>query len=140
MVYSGFSGTKESTLATLETFAADGYVAMSFDMHQHGERMVDADTETLVTRVRSNLRKFFWEILAQSASEFTVLIDWAVETLGVEPQVAVGGQSAGGDAALAATGLDDRIVCCVTSVSTPVSSLNHLDTIVISLHLRSRWP
>ena len=92
---SGFSGTKESTINRLETFAADGFVAMSFDMAEHGERMVDADSTTFVTRVRSNLRKFFWEILAQSAGEFTVVIDWAVETLSVEPHVAVGGQSAG---------------------------------------------
>lgn len=118
---SGFSGTKESTLGQLEAFAADGFVAMSFDMPEHGERLIDADAQALATRVRSNLRTFFWAILAQSAADFSALIDWAVETLGVEPRVAVGGQSAGGDAAVAATGLDDRIACCVTSVSTPVS-------------------
>ena len=50
---SGFSGTKESTLSTLETFAADGYLAMSFDMPEHGERLVDADAAALGKRVRS---------------------------------------------------------------------------------------
>ena len=29
-------------------------------------------------RVRSNLRKFFWEILAQAAQDFSTLIDWAI--------------------------------------------------------------
>ena len=124
----GFSGTKESVLPRLEDLAADGFTALSFDMAQHGERLVDADgarpatspplplfprpsfhfppcaAETFVLRVRSNLRKYFWEILAQSAEEIPSLIDWAIETLGCEPLVGVGGQSAGGDTALAAAG------------------------------------
>lgn len=115
----GFSGTKESQLPQLQDLAADGFVAMSFDMAQHGERLVDADAEALVTRVRSNLRTYFWEILDQSAREFTTLIDWAVAELGVEPVVAVGGNSAGGDTALAAAGLDPRIAAVATCVATP---------------------
>ena len=37
-----------------------------------------------MTWVSSNLRKFFWEILAQAAQDFSTLIDWAIETLGVD--------------------------------------------------------
>jgi dienelactone hydrolase len=54
------------------------------------------------------------------AREFSIVIDWAIEALGVDPlAVAVGGNSAGGDAAVAAAGLDSRVVAVAAIVSTP---------------------
>jgi dienelactone hydrolase len=116
----GFSGAKEAVLPRLQDLAADGFVALCFDAPDHGERLVDADAQALGRRVRSNLRKYFWEILRDHAREFSIVIDWAIEALGVDPlHVAVGGNSAGGDAAVAAAGLDRRITAVATIVSTP---------------------
>eukprot|EP01052_Picozoa_sp_SAG31_P042171 SAG31_NODE_6609_length_1953_cov_1.911543_2_plen_276_part_00 len=116
----GFSGAKEAVLPRLQHLADDGFVAVCFDAPDHVERLVDADAQALGRRVRSNLRKYFWEILRDHAREFSIVIDWAVETLDVDPRaVAVGGNSAGGDAAVAAAGLDSRITAVATIVSTP---------------------
>jgi dienelactone hydrolase len=77
-------------------------------------------TGTCTTHRPRTTRRYFWEILRDHAREFSVVIDWAIEALGVDPlAVAVGGNSAGGDAAVAAAGMDSRIVAVATIVSTP---------------------
>lgn len=114
----GFSGDKNSVRPQLEALAARGFVALSFDPYQHGERTTESRAD-LATRVRGNIRRFFWPILAQTAEEVPMIIDWAVQHLGVEPNVAMGGTSMGGDISVAAAGVDARIRAVSAIVGTP---------------------
>jgi dienelactone hydrolase len=114
----GFSGSKESVEGHLKTFAQRGYVAMSFDPYQHGDRRIEPNPQ-LSTRVRGNIRKYFWPILAKSAEEYPQLIDWAIKTYGVRKDVAVGGISMGGDISVTAANVDPRITAVSACVATP---------------------
>ena len=97
----GFSGTKEKMEPYLADLAAAGFVALGYDPHQHGERMIETLDE-LRARIKGNIRRHFWPILARTAEDVTQVIDWAVERLGVGARVGMGGISAGGDASVAA--------------------------------------
>ncbi|NBV21781.1 MAG: hypothetical protein EBS05_07645 [Proteobacteria bacterium] len=114
----GFSGQKESVEGQLREFAKKGFVALSFDPFQHGERRIETKEE-LVKRVRGNIRRFFWPILARSAEETPDVIDWAIKTLGVRNEVGMGGISMGGDISVAAASVDQRIVAVSACVATP---------------------
>jgi uncharacterized protein len=114
----GFSGSKESVESHLRDLAREGFVALSFDPHQHGERRIEPQPE-LVSRVRGNIRRYFWPILARSAEEVPALIDWAVRELGVRPEVGIGGISMGGDIAVAAAAVDHRLRAVSACVATP---------------------
>ena len=114
----GFSGQKESVEGHLRAFAAKGFVALSFDPYQHGERRIESKEE-LVKRVRGNIRRFFWRILAKSAEETPQVIDWAIKTLGVRGEVGLGGISMGGDISVAAAGVDQRITAVSACIATP---------------------
>lgn len=114
----GFSGQKESVEAQLREFARRGFVALSFDPHQHGERRIEP-REELVKRVRGNIRRFFWPILAKSAEETPQVIDWAIKHLGVRREVGIGGISMGGDISVAAASVDQRIIVVSACVATP---------------------
>jgi uncharacterized protein len=113
----GFSGSKESVQNNLLDLAAAGFVGLSFDPAQHGERRHES-VEELRARVRGNIRRYFWPILAQTAEETPRIIDWAVQTLGVASAVGMGGISMGGDIAVAAAGVDLRITAVVACVAT----------------------
>lgn len=114
----GFGGTKESTLSELQDLADRGFVALSFDPFEHGERGT-APVDNLRARVRGNIRRHFWPILGQTAEDASRVIDWTVPILGVEPEVGMGGISMGGDIAVAAAGMDHRIVCAAACIATP---------------------
>jgi dienelactone hydrolase len=113
----GFSGSKEGVESNLLDLAAAGFVGLSFDPYQHGERRVES-LEALRERVRGNIRRYFWPILAQTAEETPAIIDWAKQTLGVNPQVGMGGISMGGDISVAAAGVDRRIVAVAACIAT----------------------
>ena len=112
----GFSGSKESVEAQLNDLAEDGFVALSFDPYQHGERRVESQAE-LGARVVGNIRRHFWPILAQTADETLRIIDWAQAELGAE-SVCIGGISMGGDISIAAAGADSRISCVAACIAT----------------------
>lgn len=113
----GFGGTKESVEPQLRELAQHGFVALSYDPYQHGERGVESRDE-LVSRIISNIRRHFWPILTHTAEEVPRIIDWAVNELGVEEQVCMGGISMGGDISVAATGVDQRIACVSACIAT----------------------
>ena len=113
----GFSGSKEGVQNYLLDLAAAGFVGLSFDPCQHGERRSES-VEALRARVRGNIRRYFWPILAQTAEETPQIIDWAVHTLGVAPLVGMGGISMGGDIAVAAAGVDQRIRAVAACIAT----------------------
>lgn len=102
----------------LSALAAAGFVALSFDPVQHGERRVETQ-EQLRARVRGNIRRYFWPILAQTAEETPTVIDWAIAHLGVAETVGMGGISMGGDIAIAATAVDPRIRVVAAAIATP---------------------
>ena len=114
----GFSGQKESVESQLREFANKGFVALSFDPYQHGERRIESNEE-LVKRVRGNIRRNFWPILAKTAEETPKVIDWAIKTLGVRREAGIGGISMGGDISVAAAGVDPRIIVVSACVATP---------------------
>jgi uncharacterized protein len=114
----GFSGSKEGVKPQLDALANRGFIALSFDPFEHGERTKEARGD-LATRVRGNIRRFFWPILAYTAEEVPMVIDWAVNQLGVQQQVGMGGVSMGGDISVAAAGVDWRIRAVAAVVATP---------------------
>lgn len=114
----GFSGSKESVEPHLKFFAKQGFVALSFDPYQHGERRIEPN-EQLSKRVRGNIRKYFWPILAKTAEETPKVIDWAIKTLKVKKNVGMGGISMGGDISVAAASVDKRIKAVSACVATP---------------------
>ena len=114
----GFSGTKEAMQPYLVDLAAAGFVALSFDPYQHGERRIESLDE-LRQRVRGNIRRYFWPILARTAEDVPRVIDWAVRHLGVAEVAGMGGISAGGDTSVAATAVDPRIAVVAAAIATP---------------------
>jgi uncharacterized protein len=115
----GFGGDKDSCRPHLESLAALGFTALAFDPYQHGQRLV-ADAEELRQRIRSNIRRYFWPILARTSKEVPGVIDWALQHLDIDKQeIGIGGISMGGDISVAAAGLDRRIVLAIPWVATP---------------------
>ena len=116
-----FSGTKESTVPLLQDLAAKGFVALSFDAWQHGERGTETQQE-ISDRVFGNFihhMQHLWPILGQTTLDTLRVIDWAMSSLNVEPYVSMGGLSMGGDISVAAAGVDHRIKRVVAVVATP---------------------
>lgn len=114
----GFTGCKEEMEPYLRELAQRGFHALSFDPWQHGERSKE-DKESLQKRVFGNYRRHMWPIFGYTALEILRIIDWAVREWGVEKEIRVGGISMGGVAAVAAAGIDSRIVCAAVSGSSP---------------------
>ena len=114
----GFSGTKEAMRPYLVDLAAAGFVALSFDPYQHGERRIESLDE-LRERVRGNIRRYFWPILARTAEDVPRVVDWAVRHLGVAAVAGMGGISAGGDTSVAAAAVDPRIAVVAAAIATP---------------------
>jgi dienelactone hydrolase len=114
-----FTGSKEKIVPQLEELAADGFVAMSFDPWQHGERGTGESPHEMVERVFAAYRRRMWPILGQTTLDVLRVIDWAVDTLAVESSIRVGGLSMGGDIAVAAAGIDRRIQRVAAVVATP---------------------
>lgn len=113
----GLSGM-EATEPVLERLAGEGYLAVSFDSWGRGSRCREP-LETLMPRVWANFPLVAWPLYANGALEVLRVADWAARTFDVAPRYAVGGNSAGGDIAVAAAGLDPRIACVATTVATP---------------------
>ncbi len=114
----GFSGHKEAMIPYLQELAQASFVAVSFDPFEHGARRVESQ-EALRSRVVGNIRRWFWPILHQTATEVSQVIDWSVERLHVKPGCGVGGISMGGDISIAAAGKDRRIVAVAAGIATP---------------------
>jgi dienelactone hydrolase len=112
-----FSGSKEQLVPVLEDLARAGFLALSFDPWQHGERGTET-REEMVGRVFGAFRRHMWPILGQTTLDALRVIDWAVSTLGAEV-IRAGGLSMGGDIAVAVAGLDRRVRRVAAVVATP---------------------
>ena len=113
-----FGGSKEQVLDQLQDLASRGFVGMSFDPPEHGERGAESPKE-LFTRVFSSFRRYMWPILGQTTLDCLRVIEWATSSLEVDSRIRLGGLSMGGDVAVAAAGLEGRVGRVVSVVATP---------------------
>jgi dienelactone hydrolase len=114
----GLTGGKESTLPYLTDLANAGFVALSFDNWEHGERTRMTGGQ-VGARTFGNFRRYMWVNIGQTALDMLRVIDWAIATLGVERRVCAGGLSMGGDISVTAAGIDPRIRRVAAVVATP---------------------
>lgn len=113
-----FGQVKEDTKPVLDRLAEKGFLAVSLDTWQQGERGRESRDE-LATRVFGNFYREMWPMLGQTALDVSRVIDWALAEFNLAVPVFVGGLSMGGDIAIAAAGLDFRISNVVAVGSTP---------------------
>jgi len=114
----GLSGAKESTLPYLTDLVEAGWVALSFDNWEHGER-TSLTSEQIVQRAFGNFRRYMWVNIGQTALDALRVIDWAIANLDVETRVCMGGLSMGGDISITAAGIEQRIRRVGAVVATP---------------------
>jgi uncharacterized protein len=112
------TGNKERMRPYLITLAASGFVAVSFDAFQHGERGSEPP-EQFISRIAGNYRRHYWPIIGQTILDATRIIDWATANLNVFSDALMGGISMGGDVAIATSGVDRRIKRVAAMIATP---------------------
>jgi dienelactone hydrolase len=110
--------SKEGVAPFLDDLAGAGFVAVSFDLWQHGERGTEPPEE-IRARVFGAYRRFKWPILGQTTLDALRVIDWAFDSLGAGPSVVAGGISLGGEAAVALAGIDHRVERVAAIVASP---------------------
>lgn len=111
------TGVKEDCIPVLRRLAGAGYLAISLDPWQHGERGQETP-EQIAARVFADFRNQMWPILGHTTLDAKRVIDWAVTDL-AQPDVVAGGVSMGGDVAVALAGIDTRIRRVAAIVATP---------------------
>jgi dienelactone hydrolase len=121
----GFTDGKESVREALRDLAAAGFVALSFDPVDHGERghrsereITDPSDGRFRNASDGRIYRHFWSTLAETAEEVPTIVDWAEATLGVAPAIGIGGKSMGGDIAVTAAGLESRIAVVAACIAT----------------------
>lgn len=112
------SRTARDLIPFLRELAGAGFVAVSFDAWQHGERG-DESGEQIIERVFGNFRRHMWPVLGQTTLDCLRVIDWAIGELAAGPEVVAGGVSMGGDVAVALGGIDRRVSRVAAIVATP---------------------
>lgn len=112
------SRAKDDVLPFLQELAGVGFVAVSLDPWQHGERATESE-EQIMERVFGNFRRHMWPILGQTTLDSLRVLDWATTNLGSGPEVVAGGVSMGGDVAVALAGIDKRVTRVASIVATP---------------------
>ncbi len=113
----GFTGSKERTVRKLHTLAKKGYLAISFDVYDHGERSIKG--EDIQERVFANFRSEMWPIIGGSSEDAIKVLDWSEKKFDISNKICMGGFSMGGDIAVVVAGMDKRINCVAAVVSTP---------------------
>jgi dienelactone hydrolase len=102
----------------LEQLAGAGFVAVSFDPWQHGERGTES-AEEIRQRVFGAYRRHKWPILGLTTLDALRVIDWTFETLGAGPVLVAGGISMGGEVAATLAGIDRRVAAVAAIGSSP---------------------
>ncbi len=111
-------GNKETGIHELQQLASAGYVALSLDPWQHGDR-TGTKNPSIRTRVFKDFRAIMWPILGITTLDTYRIIDWAIRTYNLKGNVVAGGVSMGGDIAIALAGIDQRISKVAAIASTP---------------------
>lgn len=116
----GLTGSKDQMVPFLQDLARSGFLALSFDPWQHGERGKET-SQQIGTRVMGNFRYFMWPILGQTTLDTLRIIDWAFARFSemLISSVVMGGTSMGGDISVAAAALDARIRRVSAIIATP---------------------
>ena len=112
------SRTKEDAIPFLQDLAGAGFVAVSFDAWQHGQRGTES-RDHILERVFGGFRRHMWPILGQTTLDALRVVDWAIAELEASPEVVAGGVSMGGDVAVALAGVDKRVMRVASIVATP---------------------
>jgi dienelactone hydrolase len=112
------SGSKEAVEPQLARLAESGFVAVSFDAWQHGERTAESQQE-LLDRCFGGFRREVWPILGHSTLDALRVADWALARYELAPDYVAGGISMGGDLAVALAGIDPRVTRVAPIVATP---------------------
>jgi dienelactone hydrolase len=115
----GGTGTKEDTRPYLQQLASAGFLTISFDPWQHGERGAGETPEKMFAIAMGDFPNTIWPILGQSSLDVLKVIDWAFTEYAITPPVCIGGLSLGGDIAVAAAGIDSRIGVVSSINATP---------------------
>jgi dienelactone hydrolase len=110
------SGDKEACVPYLRRLAVAGFVAVSLDPWQHGER---ASGTEVATRVFAEFRREMWPILGHTILDALRVVDWATRTFDTGSDLVAGGVSMGGDIAVALAGIDGRVTRVAAIVATP---------------------
>jgi dienelactone hydrolase len=120
----GFTSRKEDVHRYLRELAEAGYVALSLDPVDHGERSRTAageefppDSGAFRDPATGRAYRHYWSIMAETVEEVPAVIDWASAELGAEPRVGIGGISMGGTIAIVAAGLDERIATVAAGIA-----------------------
>jgi hypothetical protein len=93
-------GKKEDTLPRLQQLARAGFVAISFDPWQHGERGTWESVEQMFAQAMGNFRHTVWPILGQSALDTLRVIDWAIAEFDSSPPCYMGASRSAGTSLL----------------------------------------
>lgn len=111
-------GSKETTRSALDTLADAGFIAVSLDAWQHGERALEPGSQ-LLAHVFGSFRARMWPILGRTLLDAVAVIDHALATFDLTGDVVAGGVSMGGDLALALAGIDPRVSRVAAMIATP---------------------
>jgi pimeloyl-ACP methyl ester carboxylesterase len=111
----GYAGR---TVPMLERFAAAGHPAVSFDAPGHGERG-SGDRWEFAESVLAAFRRRMWPLLGQTTLEALRVLDWVAGEMDASGGFLVGGDSMGGDVAIALAGIEPRVRRVVGIGSTP---------------------
>jgi uncharacterized protein len=68
----GLTGNKERMKPYLVNLAASGFIALSFDAFQHGERATE-HPEQFISRIAGNYRHHYWPIVGHLSAERATL-------------------------------------------------------------------
>src|SRR5215204_3918657 len=108
------SRTKEDAVPFLQELAGAGFIAVSLDAWQHGQRGTESG-DRILERVFGGFRRHMWPILGQTTLDALRVIDWAIAELGAGPEVVAGGVSMGGDVAVVLAGVDEQVAAIVST-------------------------
>lgn len=114
----GGIGGMNAASRELEALAEEGFVAVSFDSWRRGTRAREA-MNVFFPRSMADFARVVWPIIGNAALETLRVLDWAAREFHLAPPFFVGGHALGGDAAVAAAGLDPRIGCVAAITATP---------------------
>jgi uncharacterized protein len=102
----------------LDLLTQSGLAALAIDPWGFGERDHD-HSRPRFQHVFGNFRRCMWPILGQTGLDLSRAIDWSQQQFGIGLPVVLSGLSMGGDIAITAAGIDQRVAGVFAVGSTP---------------------